>query len=251
VTPVSYSFADECGNTASVNFNVEVLPVSQMLVDVSLQSVAPGPFMRCVEFELTDASGVITGIASETLVFTNGESAAMIEVPCGAEGDCVLARDPLHTLRSIGDLTIVGTQYVTENFVALRGGDLNDDGVVDILDFGHYLYQLDTNPNPGPDTDCDTVGPHADMVGDGVVFTADFTMIQVNYLQVDEVCQTTLKAGERRASARSQMRPQPRTSVTVRELERMGLGHLAVADLNHDGIVDEQDIVLFLAGERP
>jgi hypothetical protein len=159
VTPVSYSFTDECGNTATVNFNVEVLPLSQMQVTVTLQSVASAPFTRCIEFELTDADGTITASTSETLTFTNGQATAVVEVPCAVGGDCVLARDPLHTLRSTGELSIFGNQFVAGGFSALRGGDLNDDGVVDILDFGHYVVLSSTDPNPySGDTPTRSVG---------------------------------------------------------------------------------------------
>jgi len=48
-----------------------------------------------------------------------------------------------------------------------------------------------------------------------------------------------------------QQRGTPRSSVTVRELHRMGLGHLAIADLNGDGVIDATDIALFLMNGMP
>jgi hypothetical protein len=252
ITPVSYSFTDECGNTSKVNFTVEVLPVSLMDVDVALQGVVAGPFTRCIEFELTDANGNVISTVSETLTFSGGQAAMTIEVPCGIAGACVMARDPLHTLRETGTLSIVGTSYLADGFAPLRGGDLNDDGVVDILDFGVYVFAVMNNPAPGADTDCNTVGPHADIVGDGVVFTADFTQIQINFLALDALCPVTLWAGRGGQTVTiTPDQPQPRRSISVEELRQKGLSHLAVADLNGDGVIDEHDIALFLAGHRP
>jgi hypothetical protein len=245
-------FAEDCtGNISTDTTDVTVDPVNVMLVDVSLQNVVSGPFTRCVEFELTDANGNVIEVVAETLSFTNGQALVSVNVPCGAYGGCIMARDPLHTLRSTGDLTIVGTEYDAFNFADLRGGDLNDDGVIDILDFGLYVFTSVNDPNPGADTDCTTVGPHGDIVGDGVVFTADFTQISNNFLQVDDICVITLMAGRPGAFVSPIATPQPRRSVTVRELHEMRLGHLAIADLNNDGIVNETDMALFLAGVRP
>jgi hypothetical protein len=39
--------------------------------------------------------------------------------------------------------------------------------------------------------------------------------------------------------------------VSVRELRRRGLGHLAAADINNDGWVDLTDIELYMAGGSP
>ena len=43
----------------------------------------------------------------------------------------------------------------------------------------------------------------------------------------------------------------PVTSITVRELRRLGLGHLAAGDLNHDRVLDERDMAAFADGVRP
>jgi hypothetical protein len=251
ITTITWTATDACGNFTTDTQTVEVIAENVMFVDVDLQGVVSGPFNRCIEFELTDANGNVITVVSEVLTFSGGFGTAMLTVPCSitGHGDCVMARDTLHTLRSTGDLSIVGTAYVADGFDPLRGGDLNDDGVIDILDFGVYVWQFGEDYGTG-DTNCATPYPHADITGNGLVETADFTFISNQFLQTDDLCVITLMAGGHGVSI-VPATPQPRTSITVRELYRMGLGDLAIADLNNDGIVDEQDIALFLAGVRP
>ena len=43
----------------------------------------------------------------------------------------------------------------------------------------------------------------------------------------------------------------PLTEISVDELRQMGLGDLAVADLNGDGLVNAEDMDAFMQGARP
>ena len=43
----------------------------------------------------------------------------------------------------------------------------------------------------------------------------------------------------------------PITSISVADLYVFGLGDLAVADLNHDGVLDILDMYAFIGGARP
>jgi hypothetical protein len=45
--------------------------------------------------------------------------------------------------------------------------------------------------------------------------------------------------------------PLARTEVSVRDLREMGMGELAGADLNGDGLVNMDDVQAFLDGARP
>ena len=183
---------------------------------------------------------------------------ATILVPCD-EYTCLTARDELHTLRSTaGSFDIVGTQYVADitgdplsGGHWLVGGNLNDDKWIDILDFGVFTWQWNANYGSG-DTNCSTPYPHADINGDGHVYTEDFTFIQINYLQGHEANCCGMPGyplmGGPFADSQSDG---PITRISVRELRRRGLGHLAVGDLNGDGWLDETDIVLFMQGVSP
>jgi hypothetical protein len=246
-------FAEDCsGNISTDTTVVTVNAVNLMYVDISLQqNVVDGPFTRCVEFELTDANGNVIAVVADTLSFEFGSAAGTIEVPCGMYGSCLAARGPLHTLRSTGDLSIAGVEYLADGFAPLVGGDLNDDGLIDILDFGVFISQYNVDYGSG-NTNCSTPAPNADLSGDGFVISGDFTFINNNFLFVDDTCAVTILAnmrGNHNASKHSRL--QPRESVSVRELHRMGLGHLAIADLNGDGVVDAVDVALFIMNGMP
>ena len=67
---------------------------------------------------------------------------------------------------------------------------------------------------------------HADLSGNGVVDSADFTFIQNNFLLVDEAT-----CGSRLASAGDEEpgpTQGPLTEISVEELRQNGLGELAV-----------------------
>ncbi len=244
--------ADACGNLGTCDFLVTVSGVNDLVVTVELQpAFAPGPLTRCITFQLWKCPATAPlATVEETLTFVDGEAtAALLAVPCGSY-DCITARDRLHTLRRTSVLGLSGTQY-TADFTGdptgggdwLIRGNLNDDGWVDILDFGIFSYQFLINPTPGADTTCATPPPHADLSGDGLVTTADFSAIQVNFLKGHEAnC-----CGQPGADEMSG----PVVAISVAQLQERGLGYLAVGDLNHDGWLDVQDIVAFLSGARP
>ena len=120
---------------------------------------------------------------------------------------------------------ISGTQYVADFITPgkdLIGGNLNDDFVIDILDFGVFSSQWNANYGSG-DTTCATSAPHADISGNGIVDSGDFTFLQINFLEEreDNCCGQPGLRGENQ---------QPRTEISVRELRALGLGRLAAGD---------------------
>lgn len=269
---VTVVVTDYCGNVNDDNFFiVEVTAYNELVVDVELSpTMVAGPLTRCITFELWDCTTSTSVTVEKTLTFNNGLASAVLDsVPCGFY-DCITARDTLHTLRSTDDddFIISGTQYVAEflddNVVPpghddwdpalsdwLIGGNLNDDKWIDILDFGVFTWQWMVNYGTG-DTNCSTPYPHADINGDGVVNTFDFTFIQINYLLGHEANCCGMPGyplmGGPFADSQSDG---PVTRISVRELKRRGLGHLAVGDLSGDGWLDEVDMVLFIQGVSP
>ncbi len=243
------SATDACGHSGSDEFHVTVTPINRVLANVQMQGAINGT--RCVLFEFWNC-GQQTPVQSSVAVnFSNGLAQdILLEVPCGIF-DCVTARDPLHSLRRTDEsVEIVGGAYRVD-FTGddrLPGGNLNDDLAIDLLDFGIYMTQFRTNFAVSG-SDCATASPHADISGNGLVFTEDFTFLQVNFglLSEGNCCgHEGLHGGGHVPTAAG-----PVLSIAVSELVERGLGELGIADLNHDNVLDLCDLSAFLGGARP
>jgi hypothetical protein len=92
------------------------------------------------------------------------------------------------------------------------------------------------------DTPCGTAGPNADINGDGTVSASDYAFIIRNFLTSQKLCCCGPQSGSE---------ANPVSSITVEELQAQGLGDLAVADLNGDGVLDSADMDAFSQGARP
>lgn len=245
VTAVTYTATDACGNSDICSFDVTVEPVNEVLVDLELfGGYEPGPFTRCITFELHDCGGSNSHTMEQVLSFSGGAASATLLVPCGLY-NCISARDGLHSLRRvINTLPIAAGKYdadfTTVASEDLIHGNLMADDWIDIIDYGIFAANYGANYGTGSTT-CATASPHADISGNGIVGTEDFTHIQTNFLMASETpcCGTPVPL------------PPPVTSITLGELVKRGLGELAVADLNHDGVLDQLDMTAFMQGEKP
>lgn len=220
-TTVTYTATDGASNVTSCSFTVTVNPVSTLVATVELQpNVEPGPFTRCITFELWSCPAALPDlILEQPVTFTNGLSApVLITIPCGPYS-CVTARDKHHTLRQTVTPMKSGPLLVAD-FTGdpgsgghwLIGGNLNDDGVIDGADYAIYLSQYETLFGT-PDTTCTTAFPHADITGDGLVDVHDFTFIQINATNVNvgTCCgQPVAQTGD---AAKGTARPEARPSM--------------------------------------
>jgi len=248
-----------------------------------------GTLTRCITFEVWTCSPNTTQTTSEVLNFTyemaNSRVIAVNQTICVPATvpfniSCVTARDPLHTLRSRvttagGDGLTGGGGYYFADFTGrtpeeaarpfpppntpgpghrLVGGNLNDDIYIDILDYGTWAGQFGLNYGTG-NTACLTVGPHSDISGNGIVGSLDdFTFISGNFLMVAQNnCCSMLPftaPGDDDMPVPHEG-PQPVTSISVRQLHQMGLGHMAVGDVNHDGMLNQADMMAVFGGQLP
>src|SRR5262249_46155147 len=150
---------DGCTNTATSAFDVSVSGLNQVWVRARLEnpSTTGGVMTRAISFDLDNgacgpicaelgfirSTGADRGLTA-TDVDTNYQ---LVRVPCGPH-TCISIKDELHTLRRTlhaadpGHLVIEGTHYradfdgIAGHAHDLRGGDLQNDDLVDILDFG-------------------------------------------------------------------------------------------------------------------
>jgi|GEM_PF-4470441 len=258
VTTITWETSDECGNTGSAPQTVTVSEFNELIADVELMNVSQTTLTRCITFEFHDCDLGASETVEKEITFTNGVATGVsVLVDCGVY-DCLRVRDGLHSLWRMDsdDFAVVGLLYDADLTDAtggggdddsLIGGNLFDDvppyappQFIDIMDYTVFVNDWATDYGTG-NTTCATVWPHADITSDGLVDSADFTFIQTYFLYEDEsLCCGMIGGGGG-----------PRASISVLELHERGLGHLAPADLNNDGWIDEADIGEFLNGARP
>ena len=251
----------ECGDTICCTWTVTVSNQNTLEVEVQLSPVMdPGPFTRCIEFQLwTACTPLIVGPPFYELMTFGGDyniaghGAATIKIPKG-QYVCIAARDPLHTLRASamvecdgvvynaifkGDPFFGGNWLIGGNLDGLRPKDQGSPFLIDIVDYAIFVSQyLDT---VDPNTDCTMLDwladMHADINGDGYVDDLDFTFISINFLESDkDTCCPDSRSIE----------PVGLTEVTTRQLRAWGISDKA--DLNGDGLVNTVDMQLFLGG---
>jgi|GEM_PF-5302465 len=257
-TTVTYNATDACGNAATpCSFTVTVLPVNEVKLNIELRDAGSSyPFTRCITFEFDPGNVTV----SQVISFTGGRADnVIVTVPISCSPltpfNCVRARDALHTLWAAQTpaegFGIVGTQYVadfTDDNAPLDNrlvlGNLNEDPWIDVIDFGIYVVRFGQTFDLN--TTCATTGRHPNMVdlspgSTNLVDTADFALIQANFLLSDDTGCGTKNLGGRG----------PVTRISVEELKAQGLAELIPADLNGDGWLDTADMEAFAEGVRP
>ncbi len=247
-----------CGDSIDDSWTVTVNDLTALDVEIQLSPIIAGDLLRCIKFELF-SDCVQSPLVFNTDIFFGGlfdhvgHFTDLIKIPGKGQWKCITARDQLHTLRACAWLECVdGVYYAVFKGDPFFGGNWliggNLDGfkkdlvgpshdVIDIFDFGMFVSQWGRQVNPN--TPCKTDGPHADINGDGIVDALDFTFIMMNFLDYSKDCCCPDSTAGTTVG---------RTEVSVRELREMGLGELAVGDLNRDGLLNMDDIEAFQAG---
>jgi hypothetical protein len=268
---VCEAFDAQCGDFASDSWTVTVSPMTSLDIEIQLSpNIANKKLNRGIEFEaFASCSPLKSEVFCRDISFGGpwnlpGHFQGEIKIPKG-QYFCLAARDSLHTLWACSDIECDsahdgGTGHFSAIFKGeppagtwLTGGNLdgnNPNGkphAIDILDYGIFVSKF-LNMVP-QDTLCedkqmwDNQGGHADISGDGIVDDADFTFIAINFMTTDKECAC---CPEGRGASDDGL-----TSISVRELIKMGMGELAAGDLNGDGMLDMDDMSLFMSGVRP
>ncbi|MCE2880927.1 MAG: hypothetical protein LW636_01015 [Planctomycetaceae bacterium] len=228
VNTVNWTSTDEAGNIATTTITYTVQNHQLATADVNLvATINPS-----IAFNQVMRVSLSTGdVVNATVSFAGNNGAILdIQVPVRAGYTCMGIKDAAHTLTDVQAVSVSGTKYATAGVYELIAGDSNDDDLVDILDFGAFV--ADRGPGKTP-------ASRSNYNRDGFVNNFDYASIGINFLQMGEVCGSSFNGNA------------PLTRIHVKELRRLGMGDLAVADLNGDRWVDSEDIALLMSGEQP
>lgn len=220
VSSVTWSTVDSKGNASEASTSVTVLDHQLLDASVCFTGSLGGTSSREVRFSI----GGQTTVRQVAMTGSCGTTAGM-QVPVSAGYSCMIAKDPVHSLTAPASVSVAGTRYSAA--FELKQGDSNDDDMIDIVDFG--LFIDDFGAERGRDA-------RSNFNADTYVNNADFSFIAINFFTVGEDCTGGLTGRT------------PRGAVRVKDLRREGLGHLAVADLNADGWVDQHDVQAYVQG---
>jgi hypothetical protein len=215
-TTVTWSATDPCGNVSLAYTTVTVNPTNTMDFQVAWSGAGfSGSMSRSLS--LTMFGGLGTQSRTATANASNGNAAfSVTDLPVDTY-TCATIEDSARTLRRRVSVSDAGVNWSATG--ALMSGDIINDEVIDVLDWGAYVVR---NAN-------------ADLNGDGEINTTDGDLILANFgLRGDSVCGGSFTEP-----------PAPRTEISVSDLVAMGLPELAGADLNGDGWVDGRDMDMF------
>ena len=228
-TVVTWTATDACGRTSTATTSVTVNSYHLMNVTVAYAgSDYASSMTRCIGFRVDDVT------LTDVMTFMSGTATATLQLPIG-DYNCATADDDLHSLVSQVPVSINGTNYQM-NVIgdsALINGDLDDDNVVNVVDWGVLVVRV--GMSAAVDTDCTTVGFHADFDGDGTVTNADGNrLLQSFLLQGDTGCNAFNANGGPVV-----------TRISVADLSVIAGMNASAADMNRDGVVDAKDIAMW------
>jgi hypothetical protein len=222
-TTLRWSVQDVVGNETVETRTVEVLNHQLLDVGITLNGMVSGNTSRRIRI----TTGVSEQIVTTAMTGSAG-TAASVQVPVAATRACIRVKDADHSISATAAPAVVGTRWAAN--VTLRQGDSNDDNIVDIFDFAALVSSRGSGmPTNHP----------SNFNGDALVNNTDLSFISVSFFQVGQVC-TSADAGGT-----------PRDRVSITQLRRSGLGHMAIADLNGDGWVDTADVAHFMQHGAP
>lgn len=222
-TVVTWTAADACDRRISRTTEVTVSAAS---VELTLEYAGAGTTgFRCITLRM--------GSVQQNLdvLFQGGIGIATTTVPVG-DYSCATLDDPLHSLVTRVSVTESADGTLRLDAVgadALVPGDLNDDNLVNVVDWAVYVVRDGTAVAFDPP--CGTTGFHPDFEGDGVVTSSDGLLITANFL----------RRGDTPCGTAGSVQP-PVTSIRIDDLAALIGPDAALADLDGNGLVDLRDV---------
>ena len=233
VTNLQWTATDASGNVTTIAR--QVLVGDYQLVDIT--ATLGGSILSNTRRQLR-LSGTGEGSPWEQLVEATfppsvgtSPSRAVLEgvrIPPRVAQDCISAKGILHTLSDYETPLPVGRGRYSVSY-ALIQGDSDDNNAIDVFDFSIYVGDVSTFDSP----DCSPDG-RSNFNGDIRVNSGDCSFICLGFFREGESCVVGADGGA------------VCTRVSLKELRRRGLGHLAGADLNGDGWIDVRDVQAYL-----
>jgi hypothetical protein len=221
-TTLVWTSVDTAGNQATETRTIEVLNHQLLDLTLSLSGVVSGNSTRTMRVSV----GGNARIENVPMTGANGALPGL-QVPVAASYACFGVKDTAHSLTTRVVPSISNAKWV--GVATLLQGDTNDDDRVDILDFGTFVASRGTVV---------ATNHPSNFNGDTLVNNVDLTFISFSFFRVGDTC--TGYTGE-----------QPLARVSIPALRRMGMGHLAVADVNGDGWLDDGDVAYYMQHGAP
>jgi hypothetical protein len=195
-----------------------------------LEGIIAGPIARTISFVFGNGAGY-TWSTTKNVTFTGGIGNTTIDDTAHAAlWKCISAKDDAHTLWRKQCITNPGVQDTTANFTGvtqLVGGDLNNDDVCDIWDYGILAAQYGPPPP--------LTGFNADINLDNRVWKQDLIILYAHYLTPGYLpCDQTAV-------------PTPVSRITIAQLAAIvgGMANARKADMDHNNIINTTDLRVF------
>lgn len=143
-------------------------------ITIELQGAVSTPFERDVAFVATDAEGGVLQTWSESVIFTDGMAQIQL-LNAPAQLARLSAKTTYHLRRRVDCAPIDGLAEADfTGAMALRGGDLNGDNVVDMQDFNRLRFFWFSDNEA------------ADLTGSGMTAQADLDILKSNWMETGD-----------------------------------------------------------------
>ena len=214
-TTVTWSTTDLCGNTSTATTSVTVKPYNTARFQVQYLGVNGGAATRSFVTTMRGSQISLPSTVNGVSIANGAGEFFVTNAPIDSYF-CATVEDAASTLRRRVSVTDAGTEWNV--VVTLLSGDVINDEVVDVLDWGAYVVR---NVNADLNMDNSTNDTDGDMI------------LAIFGQKGDTACGSNFTDS-----------PEPVTSISIAELVDRGMADLVAADLNNDGWLDMADIEL-------
>jgi len=248
---------DECGNMSDpVNQDLFVECSNEVNITIELLGVND-TCTRCIRFIMADCS-----IVDRELLFSplgpigllQGGPATFdgtVKIPCGDwDGTAMCIKDEQHTLYETVDLSLDGDRFFASETVSLRGGDTNNDSIVEVEDVSWLLNQWTFPHQPGG---CPWDGTRdANFDCEGVVGNNDLAILSENWF-MGSVCECIPPMSDPDAGGPATIADAGQADGAIAAartwipISKLPLDMRANVNLYYDNVFDWRDVEIFEA----